>query len=411
MKLSLFWSLATVAPLCAAGQTPSYQHLPSLREQAALQDKWYEERKEAIPALLKKHGVDAWLVRPRLTSHHLTHPSYRTHTHTHPAFQISQREYAEETVFWSLTSSFSARRRTTLVFFAPSDEDPSLPNSYAFIDNTPNVWDDVRGLFARRNPSRIAVNAHPEIAFASGMHAGELAAARRGLGDVWADRFVLDAVPMLAVEYIGTQISARLPWYRRMQETAWAIIGEGFSERVITPGATTAKDVEWWMREQIQSLNYTTWFHPSVTIIKPDTPWGAAADENVVDEAAAADEPIQYGDLLHVDFGVSALGMNTDTQHLAYVLYPGQASHDDVPQSFKDGLSKGNRLQDMTRKHMIPGNTGNEILTAIRREMKQEGLKGKIYCHAIGDWGHSAGTVIGEYFVFGNYTRSSLADW
>lgn len=65
MKFTLFTALAAVVPLCAAGQpSPSYQLLPSLREQAALQDKWYAERKEAIPGLLKKHGVDAWLVRP-----------------------------------------------------------------------------------------------------------------------------------------------------------------------------------------------------------------------------------------------------------------------------------------------------------------------------------------------------------
>lgn len=255
----------------------------------------------------------------------------------------------------------------------------------------------MRGLFARHAPERIAVNAHPEIAFASGLHAGELAAARRGLGDVWVDRFVFDEVPMLAVEYIGTQIPARLPWYRKMQETAWAIIAEGFSERVITPGTTTASDVEWWMREQIQSLNYTTWFHPGVTIIKANTPWGAAADGEEEAKEQGGEEPIQYGDLLHVDFGVSALGMNTDTQHLAYVLWPGESSQNDVPQGFRDGLRKGNILQDMTRKHMRPGNTGNEILTAIRNEMKKEGLEGKIYCHAIGDWGHSAGTTIGKF--------------
>lgn len=424
MKLTLIATAwAAVAPLCAGAKTPSCQLLPSLREQAALQDKWFAERREAIPGLLKKHGVDAWLVRfvieilpswllftggpsvshvLHLLTHSLTHSSTN---HTNHPSQISQREYAEETVFWSLTRAFSARRRTTLLFFAPSadDADAALPTSYTFIDNTPQVWDDIRGLFARHNPSRIAVNAHPEIAFASGLHAGELAAARRGLGDVWTDKFVLDAAPMLAVEYIGTQIDARLPWYRRMQETAWAIIAEGFSERVITPGTTTTADVEWWMREQIQSLNYTTWFQPSVTIIKPDTPWGAATpddDDDAAEDAKKSDDEqqqqtIQYGDLLHVDFGVTALGMNTDTQHLAYVLYPGQTSHEDVPQGFRDGLRKGNRLQDMTRKHMRPGHTGNTILTAIRREMKDEGLEGKIYCHAIGDWGHSAGTVIG----------------
>lgn len=29
--------------------------------------------------------------------------------------------------------------------------------------------------------------------------------------------------------------------------------------------------------------------------------------------------------------------------------------------------------------------------------MKEEEIEGKIYCHPIGDWGHSAGTVIGTF--------------
>jgi hypothetical protein len=190
---------------------------------------------------------------------------------------------------------------------------------------------------------------------------------------------------MLGVEYIGTQISARLPWYRKLQETAWAIISEAFSSSVITPGETTTEDVEWWMREKIQSLNYTTWFQPDVTIMS----------EGPVFARGAKQKAIQHGDYLHVDFGVTALGMNTDTQHLAYVLFPGQ-TEDDVPQGLRDGLKKGNALQDMTRRHMKPGRTGNQILKAIRDEMAREGLEGKIYCHAIGDWGHSAGATIGK---------------
>ena len=50
-------SLTSVAAL-----TPKYQYLPPLREQAELQDKLTAERKEAIPGLLEKHGVDEWIV-------------------------------------------------------------------------------------------------------------------------------------------------------------------------------------------------------------------------------------------------------------------------------------------------------------------------------------------------------------
>lgn len=235
-------------------------------------------------------------------------------------------------------------------------------------------------MLEKHQPASIAVDAHPEIAFASGLHAGELDAITAALGPVWSSRFVVR--PMLAVEYIGTQIAARLPWYRRMQETAWAMIAEAFSESVITPGRTTTADVEWWLRDKIQALNYTTWFHPDVTIMEEGFPW------------ASADRPIAYGDYLHVDFGVTALGMNTDTQHLGYVLYPGE-TEEDIPKGLKEGLEKGNRLQDIVRVHMKPGMTGNEILKTGRAQMEDEGIEGAIYCHPIGDWGHSAGTIIG----------------
>ena len=100
--------------------------------------------------------------------------------------------------------------------------------------------------------------------------------------------------------------------------------------------------------------------------------------------------------MLHVDFGVTALGMNTDTQHLAYVLFPGETEKD-VPKGLVDGLQKVNRLQDIAVENMVVGTTGNDILKRSREEMKKEGIEGSIYSHAIGDWGHSAGCVIGKF--------------
>lgn len=309
---------------------------------------------------------------------------------------MSQREYAEETVFWSLKSAeqFSARRRTTHLYLssALAKKTKSKQTSFSWIDNTPAVWDELRAVLEEHNPSTIAINADAEISFASGLHAGELRAVQDGLGAKWSDKMVVH--PMLAVEYIGTQIDARLPWYRKLQETAWSIIGEAFSERVVVPGVTRTEDVEWWMREQIQALNYTTWFQPSVSILE------AGGDPF---EGAPQKRAIRHGDVLHVDFGVTALGMNTDTQHVAYVLKPGET---EPPKGLRDGLKNANRLQDITRSHMTPGRTGNQILKNIREQMKQEGIEGKIYCHAIGDWGHSAGTVIGMFDEVTQYNKT-----
>ncbi|ORY55703.1 putative lipo protein [Pseudomassariella vexata] len=343
-----------------AAKSPRIQTLPPLREQAKIVDAWTEERKALIPGILRKYGIDAWL--------------------------ISQREYAEDTVFWALkeATQFSARRRTTYLFLAHPTN--GAPSSYQWIENTPLVWDELTSILETQQPATLALNDHAELAFSGGLHAGERDAIFSALGSSkWTGKFVLE--PMLGIETVATMVPSRLEWYKKMMETSWAIIEEAFSERIIKPGETTAWDVEWWMREKIQALNYTTWFQPSVFILNKD---GFEA----MDDPRAPDGLIEYGDILHCDFGVTALGLNTDTQHVGYVLSPGETGAD-IPNGLLEGLEKVNRLQDITRGNMKIGMTGDEILKASLDQAHGEGIQGKIYCHATGEFGHSAGTVVG----------------
>ncbi|KDN63753.1 putative xaa-Pro aminopeptidase family enzyme [Colletotrichum sublineola] len=360
----------------AGDPTPKYNPLPPLREQARIQDAWTAERKAGIPALLKRHGVDAWVV--------------------------SQREYAEETVFWSFkpASTFSARRRTTCLFLAEplalespgaNSSEGSLPRQPGCIVGwTTDVWETLKAQLDAADPATVAVDAHPEIAFASGLHAGEYQAMANGLGGTWTSRMVVK--PEIAVEFIATQPRSKLPRYREVMETAWAMIARGFSEAVVVPGKTTTGDLEWWFREEILAHNFTTWFQPSVSVVDQTLPWDAAMEMETSAGEGAGGRVIEYGDMLHVDFGLTAMGLNTDTQHLGYVLRPGEK---DVPQGLKDGLKKGNKLQDIVRRNIAVGKTGNEMLKASLGEMHAEGIQGRVYTHPIGDWGHSAGPLIG----------------
>lgn len=302
---------------------------------------------------------------------------------------MSQREYAEDTVFWALkeATQFSARRRTTQLFLA--NNTAGAPLSYLWVENTDLVWKELKAIFEERQPKKIALNTAPELAFSGGLHAGERDALAAALGPEWEAKFVLE--PMLGVEVIATMVDGRLPWYKNMMETAWAIIEEAFSAAIIQPNKTTSWDVEWWMRERIQALNYTTWFQPGVYILtEPDLP-----ASRKVDDPRAPDHVIHYGDIVHTDFGVSAMGLNTDTQHLGYVLRPGETAAD-VPKGMIEGLKKVNRLQDIVRGNMKIGMTGDAILRASLAQAKEEGIEGKIYCHATGEFGHSAGTTIGK---------------
>lgn len=61
VALTALWVQCTSAQLHPADPA-TYVPLPSLREQAAIQDGWRDERLTRIPALLNKYRIPAWLV-------------------------------------------------------------------------------------------------------------------------------------------------------------------------------------------------------------------------------------------------------------------------------------------------------------------------------------------------------------
>jgi Xaa-Pro aminopeptidase len=176
-----------------------------------------------------------------------------------------------------------------------------------------------------------------------------------------------------------------LPIYRQMTETAHWLIRRAFSREVITPGKTTNEDVVWWLREQVRALGYGTWFQPEVDVLTPQHPdWNFLAEGGPV--------VIERGNVLHVDFGLTAMRLNTDTQHMGYVLREGET---DVPAGIRRALANTQRLQDIVMARMKPGRSGNEVLADALSAMEAEGIKGSVYCHAIGDHGHGAGPLVG----------------
>jgi Xaa-Pro aminopeptidase len=101
---------------------------------------------------------------------------------------------------------------------------------------------------------------------------------------------------------------------------------------------------------------------------------------------------IQPGDVLHCDVGTTVARLNTDTQHLAYVLRPGE---NEAPAGLQKALANANAMQDIAMKETRPGRTGNEVLASVLQQMKARGIDGTMYTHPIGMHGHGAGPLIG----------------
>ena len=181
-------------------------------------------------------------------------------------------------------------------------------------------------------------------------------------------------------------IASRLPeeeaFFEKMTALVWQMTQTMFSDKVIVPGTTHTSDLVWWWRQRTNDQGLGTWFQPSVSIQRK----GMKSDQ------LGEDPIIQPGDVLHCDVGITVARLNTDTQHNAYVLRPGET---DAPEGLKRALTNANAMQDFAMEETRPGRTGNEILGAVLGRMKATGITGTMYSHPIGMHGHGAGPLIG----------------
>ena len=138
-------------------------------------------------------------------------------------------------------------------------------------------------------------------------------------------------------------------------------------------------------------MGLETWFHPTIDVQRDNE---ALKSHIQSFSKAKEDDLIIQGDLLHCDFGITYIGLNTDCQQHAYILKDGE---DEVPTFLSEAFQKGNRVQDIFTSNFETGKTGNQILLKSLKEAKAEGLRPSIYTHPLGNYGHSAGPTIGMW--------------
>ncbi len=364
-------ALAAPPPIAMSEVEQTAPQLPTvlpMRERAAVIDAILAERLDTIiPEIMREQGVDLWL--------------------------LMAREYFEDPVTASMldAESMSARRRTILIFHDPGEGKAierltvsryGLGELFEPVwkpEEQPDQWQAVADIIAARDPARIAINFSDLTAFGDGMTHSQYMAMTSKLPPELRERIVSGEA--LSVRWLETRTAAEMNLYPMIVRTAHAIIGHAFSNKVITPGETTAADVQWWYRERLSQLGLTPWFHPSVGIQRE----GA---KGMLD----GDTVIKKGDLLWTDFGITYMRLNTDTQHLAYVLKPGEA---EAPKGLRDGLAASNRVQNFLTANFAVGRSGNEVLAAARNQAIAAGVDPSIYTHPIGLHGHGAGPAIG----------------
>jgi Xaa-Pro aminopeptidase len=380
LAIGLVLAATTLAPL--PGLAAQHPPFGTLRQQADRQQAWLETRMDSVlPALMRKYRIDMWV--------------------------IPMREYAEDPLFKALVSptTFAARRRTIYVFWDRGAEQgverialggTSQGGVYRAVRSSRRVeaavagrqaelwgdeqWKLLREVVEQRNPKTIGVNISRTFAFADGLTAGEYEGMRGALGPRWTSRF--KRAEGLAVDLLAARLPDEQRFYHELAKLTWAVIDTMFSDRVVKPGVSRTSDLVWYFRQAVNDMGLDTWFQPSVDVQR-----NGATDEQLGD-----DPVIERGDVLHCDVGITALRLNTDIQHLAYVLRDGEQN---APEGIRQALARSNRMQDIMMEEIRAGRTGNQILASARARLAKENIDGTIYSHPIGLHGHGSGPLIG----------------
>jgi len=368
--LSIFGSLLS---LSLSGQ----QILPE-NERAKVIDEILADRfNHLLPELMDESDIDMWI--------------------------LISREYNEDPVLRTMLPAtwLNARRRTILLFHrdkAKNTLDKLAVARYNVGDHFESVWNKEKEpvqwkrlmqLIEEHNPKKIGLNYSKDHNIADGLDKTDYGEFMQHLPKKHHKKVV--SAEELAVRWIETRTAREMIIYDQLVDITRDIIAEAFSEKVITPGITTTTEVEWWMRQKVTDLGLETWFHPTVDVQR-------TSKENEGHLYSFSGRPeamvIQPGDLLHCDFGITYLRLNTDCQQLAYVLKPKET---EAPEFLRKALKEGNRAQDFLTQNMIEGRTGNEILAKALKDGREAGLRPVIYTHPLGTYGHSAGTTIGMW--------------
>tara|TARA_B100000767_G_scaffold273149_1_gene302505 strand:- start:2703 stop:4022 length:1320 start_codon:yes stop_codon:yes gene_type:complete len=350
----------------------------SEKDRAKLKDELLEDRfQHLLPQLMDEANLDMWL--------------------------LISREYNEDPVLKTMLPArwLNARRRTMILFYRNKEQNTIERIAVARYDIgksiksawnkelEPNQWKALSRIIAERNPNKIGINYSKHFALADGLVKTDYEELAENLPDSLLSKLV--SAEKLAIAWLETRTEKEMKLFKKLVKTTHDIIDVAFSGKVIEPGKTTTEDLVWFLRQTVTDMGLETWFHPTIDIQRTNQELQSHIYSFTKGDK---DKIIQKGDLLHCDFGITYIGLNTDCQQHAYVLKDNETM---VPQYLATAFKKGNRLQDILTTNMKEGKTGNEILLSSLKTAKKEGLRPSIYTHPLGKYGHSAGTTIGMW--------------
>lgn len=339
----------------------------------AVREAWLEQRHASLLPMMRKHGIDMWIV-----------VNEEFHADPLTNYVAPPRPYAGNRDFFVfIDGREQGLKRIAITGYAEENlkrffEAPDEPVA-------PNVR--LAQLVKEFDPRTIGLSIGGARGVTRSLTYDTHAFIRDAVGASYAARFTSAAD--LIEEYLDTRLPAEKEHYTTAVALTEQLVKRALSSEVITPGKTTVGDVRRWLYDAVAAHGVTTWFQPDLRVqrrgVTSPTSRGflAVAPEGMV---------IERGDVVHVDFGITYMGLDTDWQKMAYVLRDGET---DVPLGLKLAMKSTNILQDaLMRRHSRPGKLAGDVYRDTMAEMKERNIEAMIYSHPVGAQGHGLGASI-----------------
>lgn len=243
-------------------------------------------------------------------------------------------------------------------------------------------WPVLLDLVSKRDPKTIGVNIGTVKWSGSGLTYNLYRQLKERLPRKYSERLV--SAEKAAARWGATLTNREINLFRHVIKIAHSIIADCFNRMTVTPGVTTVDDLVWFYWQRAVDLGLDLAFRPYFNIIR--------------NEVASAyygkgDSVIRPGDVIHCDVGIKYLRLNSDNQHLAYVLKPGET---DASTGLKSLMAQTNQMQDIFMGEFRRNISGNELQQNILKRARKEGISNpKVYSHSLGLYLHQPGPLIG----------------
>lgn len=376
-------SLASVVCLAAVCMTalPGFawqRALPAPKllpwsQQMALREQWLEKRHQMILPMMRKFGIGMWIV-----VNEEFHDDPLTQYIAPPRPYAGNRDY-----FVFIDGGEKGLRRVAITGFV----EESVKKFFESPDEPRPADQVLPELYEQYKPAKIALSFGARRGVERSITRDTYNLLAEKMGAEAAQRFVPAAG--LIEEYLDTRIPEEFATYTTMVQLTDVITRRGLSSEAIVPGKTTVGDLRRWFYDQLWANGVTTWFQPDLRVQRRGKPNDTSRGFLAVSRESTV---IERGDVVHLDFGITYMGLNTDWQKMAYVLRKGET---DAPPGLKHALKNTNDLQDaLMLRAARPGRAAGEVYRLTMEEMQQKGIEAQVYSHAIGNQGHGLGPSI-----------------